>query len=97
MTKNKTQKVSAIDAIIQPFQIKSKSTQTHSDTKEVRLGGTTKTVSVFKNGKWESVTRVTGGTVINASHRIRTGKTVRDRASSPREAKVVEVAAKKKK
>ena len=90
--KNAPKKVSAIDAIKQPFQFESKSTQTHSAPHDVRLGGVAKTVSVFnkRKGEWESVTRVEGGRVINASHRIRTGKTKRERLSKVRD--VVKVA-----
>lgn len=88
--KNTAKKVSAIDAIKQPFQFESKSTQTHSPAKEVRLGGVTKTVSVLKKGQYESQTRIEGGQVINASHRIRTGKTKRERLSKARD--VVKVA-----
>lgn len=98
MTKAKTQKLkSAIDAIIHPFQYESKSTQTHSSAKDVRLGGVTKTVSVKKGDEWESQTRVIGGTVISASHRVRTGKTAKERAAAPREKKVEPVVTKKKK
>lgn len=96
MTKKKTapKKVSAIDAIKQPFQYESKSTQTHSPAKDVRLGGTVKTVSVRKKTRdedgnvvfvYESKSNVEGGQVINASHRIRTGKTKRERTAKARE------------
>ena len=97
--KNTAKKVSAIDAIKQPFQFESKSTQTHSQAKEVRLGGTVKTVSVRKKVRdedgnvayiYESKSSVEGGQVINASHRIRTGKTKRERLSKARD--VVKVA-----
>ena len=96
--KEKVQKVSAIDAIIHPFQFEGKSTQTHSEPKTVRLGGTVKTVSVFnkKTQEWESVNRVVGGVEINASHRIRTGKTARERNAKVRE-KVSEPVVKSKK
>lgn len=102
--KNATKKVSAIDAIKQPFQFESKSTQTHSDSHEVRLGGTAKTVSVRKKRRdedgnvvfvWESQTRIEGGEVINASYRVRTGKTKRERAGKAKDAKVVEAVAPK--
>ena len=73
-------KVSAIDAIIHPFQFKSSSTQTESGSHDFRLGGKETTVSVFTKGKWESVTRVEGGEVIKVTHRVRTGKTKRERA-----------------
>ena len=90
--KNATKKVSAIDAIKQPFQFESKSTQTHSAPHDVRLGGVAKTVSVFnkRKGEWESVTRVEGGQIISASHRVRTGKTKRERVSKAKDTKVVE-------
>ena len=88
--KNTAKKVSAIDAIKQPFQYESKSTQTHSPAKEVRLGGVTKTVSALKKGQYESQTRIEGGQVINASHRVRTGKTKRERTAKARD--VVKVA-----
>ncbi|AUM57659.1 hypothetical protein phiL_093 [Escherichia phage LAMP] len=71
-------KVSAIDAIRQPFQFQSKSTQTFSEPKQIRLGGTEK--AVFDLAKNKSVTVVDGGTLVNVSHRIRTGKTAKDRA-----------------
>ena len=71
-------KVSAIDAIRHPFNIQSKSTQTFSEPKQIRLGGTEK--SVFDIAKNKSVTIVEGGTLVNVSHRIRTGKTAKDRA-----------------
>lgn len=71
-------KVSAIDAIRQPFNIQSKSTQTFSEPKQIRLGGTEK--SVFDVAKNKSVTIVEGGELVNVSHRIRTGKTAKDRA-----------------
>lgn len=92
--KNTAKKVSAIDAIKQPFQYESKSTQTHSPAKEVRLGGTVKTVSIRKKTRdedgnivfvYESKSRVEGGQVINASHRVRTGKTKRERLSKARD------------
>lgn len=107
--KNTAKKVSAIDAIKQPFQFESKSTQTHSPAKEVRLGGTVKTVSVRKKGRdedgnvvftWDSKSSIEGGQVINASHRIRTGKTKRERNAKVREVVApveTKVAAKKKK
>lgn len=102
--KNATKKVSAIDAIKQPFQFESKSTQTHSAPHDVRLGGVTKTVSIRKKRRdedgnvvfvWESVSRVEGGQVISASHRVRTGKTKRERAGKAKDAKVVEAVAPK--
>ena len=75
--KNTAKKVSAIDAIKQPFQFESKSTQTHSAPHDVRLGGVEKTVSVFdrRKGEYKSETRIEGGQIISASHRVRTGKT----------------------
>lgn len=99
--KNTANKVSAVDAIKQPFQYESKSTQTHSPSKEVRLGGVVKTVSVLtrKQGQWvwESQTRVEGGQVINASHRVRTGKTKRERSAKVRDSAVKEAQVSKKK
>lgn len=92
--KNNVKKVSAVDAIRQPFQFESKSTQTHSEPKDVRLGGKSTTASVMKKKRdedgnvelvWESVTRIEGGEVISASHRIRTGKTQRERNAKVRE------------
>lgn len=50
-------KVSATDAIIQPFQFESKSTQTES----------------------KPVDMVINGGVVKVSHRIRTGKTAKDK------------------
>lgn len=50
-------KISAIDAIIQPFQFESKSTQTESKPKDM----------------------IINGQVVKVSHRIRTGKTKKDR------------------
>lgn len=102
--KNANKKVSAIDAIKQPFQFESKSTQTHSAPHDVLLGGKTTTVSVRKKRRdedgnvvfvWESVSRVEGGTTISASHRVRTGKTKRERNSKVKEAKVIEAVAPK--
>lgn len=93
--KNTAKKVSAIDAIKQPFQFESKSTQTHSAPHDVRLGGVEKTVSVFdrRKGEYKSETRIEGGQIISASYRIRTGKTKRERAGKAKEAKVVETVA----
>uniref|UniRef100_A0AAU8GHB7 Uncharacterized protein n=2 Tax=unclassified Seunavirus TaxID=2494210 RepID=A0AAU8GHB7_9CAUD len=102
--KNANKKVSAIDAIKQPFQFESKSTQTHSAPHDVRLGGKTTTVSVRKKRRdedgnvcfvWESVTRVEGGQVLSASYRVRTGKTKRERTSKAKDVKVVESTAPK--
>lgn len=76
MTKVNTQKkVSAIDAIIHPFQYNSHSTQTHSPVKDLRLGGKSITVQRYnhRKGEWESVTEAVGGEVLKVSHRIRTG------------------------
>lgn len=99
--KNTAKKFSAIDAIKQPFQFESKSTQTHSPAKDVRLGGTVKTVSVRKKARdedgnvvfvYESKSRIEGGNVISASHRVRTGKTKRERTAKSRDiAKVAPV------
>lgn len=90
--KNTAKKVSAIDAIKQPFQFESKSTQTHSAPHDVRLGGLEKTVSVFdrRKGEYISEKRIEGGQIIPASYRVRTGKTKRERAGKAKEAKVVE-------
>lgn len=95
--KNTAKKVSAIDAIKQPFQFESKSTQTHSAPHDVRLGGIEKTVSVFdrRKGEYKSETRIEGGQIISASYRVRTGKTKRERAGKVKEAKVVETVAPK--
>lgn len=95
--KNTAKKVSAIDAIKQPFQFESKSTQTHSAPHDVRLGGVEKTVSVFdhRKGEYKSETRIEGGQIISASYRVRTGKTKRERAGKVKEAKVVETVASK--
>lgn len=95
--KNTAKKVSAIDAIKQPFQFESKSTQTHSAPHDVRLGGVEKTVSVFdrRKGEYKSETRIEGGQIISASYRVRTGKTKRERAGKVKEAKVVETVAPK--
>lgn len=81
MTK-KQKHVSAIAAIIQPFQFKSKSTQTVSEPHDIRVGGREYTVSVFnkKKGEWESITRHEGGQVLSVTYRIRTGKTKREKA-----------------
>lgn len=97
--KNTAKKVSAIDAIKQPFQFESKSTQTHSAPHDVRLGGVEKTVSVFdrRKGEYKSETRIEGGQIISASYRIRTGKTKRERAGNVKETKVVETVATKSK
>lgn len=75
-------KVSAIDAIIHPFQYESKSTQTNSAVKDFRLGGKTVTVQRYnhRKGEWESVSEAVGGEVIKVSHRVRTGKTQRERS-----------------
>lgn len=95
--KNTAKKVSAIDAIKQPFQFESKSTQTHSAPHDVRLGGLEKTVSVFdrRKGEYVSEKRIEGGQIISASYRVRTGKTKRERAGKAKEAKVVETVAPK--
>lgn len=97
--KNTAKKVSAIDAIKQPFQFESKSTQTHSAPHDVRLGGVEKTVSVFdrRKGEYKSETRIEGGQIISASYRIRTGKTKRERSGKVKETKVVETVAPKSK
>lgn len=105
--KTTTKKVSAVDAIKQPFQFESKSTQTHSAAKDVRLGGTVKTVSIRKKARdedgnvvfiYESKSSVEGGQVISASHRIRTGKTKRERVAKVRDVvKAAPVSSSKKK
>lgn len=90
MTKaNVNKKVSAIDAILQPFSFESKSTQTESAPKDFRLGGRTITVQrQSRSGQWESVSEVVGGVVIKASHRVRTGKTKREKARAANSPKV---------
>lgn len=66
-------------SIIHPFQFESKSTQTVSEPKDVRLGGVEKTV--FDTVKGKSITVVDGGVVMHGvTHRIRTGKTAKDKA-----------------
>lgn len=94
-----TKKKSAVDAIKQPFQFESKSTQTESQAHDVRLGGRETTVSIFnkKKGVWESITRFEGGQVISVTHRIRTGKTKRERDRGSREKVAPEPVAKGKK
>jgi len=72
MAKKSTKKASAIDAIIQPFQFQSTSTQTES-----------KPIDMLINGEVKKV-----------SHRIRTGKTKRERNAKVREV-VKEVPVKK--
>lgn len=96
---NTAKKVSAIDAIKQPFQFDSISTQTNSEPKTIRLGGVEKTVSVFnkRKGEWESQTTIEGGQVIAVSHRVRTGKTKRERILKAKDAKEVVVVDDKKK
>ncbi len=71
--------MSAIDAIIHPFQFKSTSTQTHSAPKMIRLGG--REVTYFDTKQNKSVTRSIGGVLVAVSHRIRTGKTAKDKAN----------------
>ncbi|URC22139.1 hypothetical protein CHUUTOTORO_00500 [Serratia phage vB_SmaM-ChuuTotoro] len=91
MAKNQAnKKVSAIDAIIHPFQYESRSTQTHSPVKDLRLGGKTITVQRYnhRKGEWESVTEAVGGEVLKVSHRIRTGKTRRERERAMKAPKV---------
>lgn len=92
-------KVSAIDAIIHPFQFKSSSTQTESEPHDFRLGGKETAVSVFNKskGKWESISRVEGGEVRKVSYRVRTGKTKREALRAVRETKVDQVEVKKAK
>lgn len=70
-------KVSAIDAIRQPFNITSKSTQTHTSPRQVHLGGVEK--SVFDLAKNKSVTVVDGGIDMVVTTRVRTGKTAKDK------------------
>lgn len=76
-----TNKTSAVDAILQPFSFASKSTQTHSAPKQINLGGKTVTKMVYNKDKkqWESVTSVEGGTDVVVSHRVRSGKTAREK------------------
>lgn len=71
-------KVSAIDAIIQPFPIQSKSTQTLSPVSKIRLGG--KEVTVFDLATQKNITRSEGGEVVAVQHRIRTGKTKKEKS-----------------
>lgn len=87
-----TNKTSAIDAILQPFQYSSKSTQTHSAPKQINLGGKTITKMVYNKDKkqWESVTSVEGGTDVVVSHRVRTGKTAREKVIKKAEKPVVQ-------
>lgn len=94
-----TKKKSAVDAIKQPFQFESKSTQTESQAHDVRLGGRETTVSVFnkKKGVWESITRFEGGQVISVTHRVRTGKTRREKDRGVKEKPVAAPVAKGKK
>lgn len=70
-------KVSAIEAIKQPFNLESKSTQTVTAPRQIRLGGTEKTV--FDLAKNKSVTVVDGGTSLVVTTRVRTGKTAKDK------------------
>lgn len=70
-------KVSAIDAIRQPFTLKSESTQTITEPRQIRLGGIEKTV--FDLAKNKSVTVVEGGTAVVVTTRVRTGKTAKDK------------------
>lgn len=71
-------------SIIHPFQFVSKSTQTKSEPKDIRLGGIEKTV--FDTAKGKSVTVVEGGYILSGvQHRIRTGKTAKDRARSQKQ------------
>lgn len=91
MAKNQaTKKVSAVDAIIHPFQFESKSTQTHSPVKDLHLGGTKITVQRYnhRKGEWESVTESVGGEVLKVSHRVRSGKTRRERDRALKSPKV---------
>ncbi|AXN57757.1 hypothetical protein KASHIRA_00930 [Serratia phage vB_SmaM-Kashira] len=91
MAKNQAnKKVSAIDAIIHPFQFESYSTQTHSPVKDLRLGGKTITVQRYnhRKGEWESVSEAVGGEVLKVSHRVRTGKTRRERERAMKAQKV---------
>ena len=71
--------MSAIDAIIHPFQFKSTSTQSYSGVKTIRLGG--REVTFFDTKQNKSVTRSIGGVLVAVSHRIRTGKTAKDKAN----------------
>lgn len=99
MTKNTNKKVSAIDAIIQPFQFESKSVQTESKPKQINLGGRSVTKMVFnkESNQWESVTTVEGGVDVVVTRRIRTGKTAREKVVKKVEKPVVEQKKGKKK
>lgn len=99
MTKNTNKKVSAIDAIIHPFQFESKSTQTESKPKQINLGGRSVTKMVYNEDRkqWESVTTVEGGVDVVVTHRIRTGKTAREKVGKKVEKPVVEQKKGKKK
>ncbi len=92
-------KVSAIDSIIQPFQYKSESTQTESKPKQINLGGKTVTKMVYnkQKGEWESTSSVEGGVDMVVTHRVRTGKTKREKAGKVKEKVVMEQPKKKKK
>lgn len=72
-------KVSAIDAIIHPFQMESKSEQTVTDARQIHLGGIEKTI--FSLSKNKSLTVVEGGVDMVVTTRVRTGKTKKDKAN----------------
>lgn len=99
MSKNTNKKTSAIDTIIQPFQFESRSTQTHSVPKQINLGGRSVTKMIFNKDRkqWESVTTVEGGVDVVVSHRVRTGKTAREKAVKKVEKPAVEQKKSKKK
>lgn len=91
--------MSHIEKIIQPFQYKSESTQTESKPKQINLGGKVVTKMVYNKSKkeWESISTVEGGKDMVVTHRIRTGKTKREKAGKVKEKAVVEQSKSKKK
>lgn len=99
MTKKTNKKTSAIDLIIQPFSFESKSTQTHSAPKQINLGGKVVTKMVYNEDRkqWESVSAVEGGQDVVVSHRVRTGKTAREKAVKKVEKPIVQQKKGKKK
>lgn len=94
-----SKKESAVDAIIQPFSFESKSEQTESKPKQINLGGKVVTKMVYNKSKkeWESISTVEGGKDMVVTHRIRTGKTKREKAGKVKEKAVVEQPKSKKK
>lgn len=91
-------KESAVDAIIQPFGFESKSTQTQSKPKQVNLGGKVVTKMVYnkQKGEWESISSVEGGSDMVVTHRIRSGKTSREKSSKVKDKEIKSVVKKKK-